>query len=69
MAAIFGRYSLFRTGAADAEKSIPAAVTKVGESSEPSTSMNDDDGTSPLANLKENVDKNESPNPLKKLKG
>lgn len=70
LATIFGRYSLFRTGAADAEKSIPAAVTKTGESSKPSTSMNDDDDrTSPLANLKEDADKNETPNPLKKLKG
>jgi len=66
LAAIFGRYSLFR---ADAAKSIPAAVTKTTESLEPPTSMNDDDGTSPLANLKEDADKNETPNPLKKLKG
>ena len=69
LATIFGRYSLFRTGTPNAAKSIPAAVTKTGESLEPTTSMNDDDGSSPLANLKEDADKNETPNPLKKLKG
>jgi hypothetical protein len=69
LAAIFGRYSLFRTGAPDAEKSTPAPVTQTSKSLEPSASINDDHGTGPLANLKEDADKDETPNPLQKLKG
>ena len=66
LATIFGRYSFFRTGTPEPEKSVPAAGTKT---SEPSAPMKDDESTSPLTNLKKDTDKNETPNPLKKLKG
>jgi hypothetical protein len=69
LATILGRYSLFRSGKPDAEKSIQAPLTKTSESLEPSAPSNDDPGTSPLANLKEDSEKDETSNPLKKLKG
>jgi hypothetical protein len=69
MATIFGRYSFFRTEASGAEKSIPAALTKTSEPLAPSAPVKDDESASPLANLKKDADKNETPNPLKKLKG
>ena len=69
LATIFGRYSIFRTGPPDAKKSVPAAATKTSETEAPSAPIKDDEFTSPLANLKKDADKNETPNPLKKLKG
>ncbi len=69
LATIFGRYSLFGTRASDAEKSTRGPLTTTNRSSEPSAPKNVDPGASPPANLKEDADKNETPNPLKKLKG
>lgn len=69
LATIFGRYSFFQTQAPDAEKSVSAAVSKTSESLGSSVPLKDKESISPLAHLKKDADKNETPNPLKKLKG
>ena len=68
LAAIFGRFSLFRKSQVDPEDSPAPAKTQPQTSSDNSTETETSETPGPLANLKEPAEGNKPVNPLAKLK-
>ena len=69
LAAILGRFSLFKKSESGRKESATEMKTRPVESSKTSAKAPSSQTPGPLASLKDSPDSNEAPSPLAKLKG